>query len=67
MEEISKFDTCRFRSPEKQKLGRKWCCGNTLREAYVCLELNIEDLTKEICENCNKYEPRIEDGQTQEG
>lgn len=57
--DTERFDTCRFRSPEKETHGEAWCCGSNVREMYVCYELNLKDLTPEHCKFCKRYDPKI--------
>lgn len=54
-EAIEKFNTCQFRSQDKEKVGHSWCCGDNFHMAYICWERNIEDLSPTDCKNCTKY------------
>lgn len=55
-----KFDTCRFRSPTKEKHGEKWCCGEDTKEMYYCYELGLRDLTPEHCKFCKHHQAKLE-------
>lgn len=58
-----KFNSCRFRSHDKVPMGTVACCGNQVKEGYLCWHnrVNLEDISATICEKCvyyiSKYEP----------
>ena len=55
-----KFDTCKHRSEDKVVYEKSPCCGKVYRDGYTCYELNIENVTSDICKYCEFYEQRQE-------
>lgn len=53
----TKFETCRFRSVEKQTIQIKNCCKTTYEEGYICYKIPIDGVTPFQCLACNSYEP----------
>lgn len=55
-----KFDSCRFRSKNKEPIdgaGISGCgaCPKTAGEGYFCIKNGLTDINPEICEVCNYY------------
>lgn len=56
--EIDKFDTCQFRSADKEEHFIRICCGQIERqEGYSCTLLSIFGIHKDICSECKFYKP----------
>lgn len=56
---LEKFNTCQFRSAGLEKLGNKWCCGDSFHDGFLCWERNIEDVSPSDCEGCDRYLEKI--------
>ena len=55
------FNTCKFRSNEKiNRLVKRCYCrgGDYTISAYFCNEMQIFDVSPEICKECPIYEPK---------
>lgn len=53
-----KFNSCKFRSGEKEEIGEFSCCTDNRHFAYVCFRRNIEDLEPGHCLDCAVYKEK---------
>lgn len=57
-----KFNSCKFRSSEKEPIdgaGISGCCGEkNVTEGYFCMKNGLPDINSGICEGCNYYKTK---------
>ncbi len=56
--ETDNFDTCQFRSADKEERVIVLCCGKReQKEGYSCTLLSIFDIDRNLCKECKFYTP----------
>jgi hypothetical protein len=57
--EVSRFDSCKHRSPSEMERIIKTCCSSRVERGYNCQLLGIFPLQRERCTSCDKYEAKV--------
>lgn len=54
-EDQERFDTCQYRSQEKELRTTHGCCNSIKEEGWVCNKLELFKITPNTCGSCPSY------------